>query len=40
VTGSRSGRKTVYSLYDDHIQNLLDEALNHAGHVRAGDAAT
>ena len=39
VTGSRSGRKTVYSLYDDHVQSLLDEALRHVDHVRSGDSA-
>ncbi len=40
VTGSRSGRKTLYGLHDDHVQSLLDEALRHVDHVRAGDSAT
>ncbi len=39
VTGSRRGRMTVYSLYDDHVRSLLDEALRHVAHVRAGDSA-
>lgn len=39
VTSSRSGRQTVYSLYDDHVQGLLDEASRHLAHVRAGDSA-
>lgn len=39
VSGSRSGRRTVYSLYDDHVQSLLDEALRHVDHVRADDPA-
>lgn len=39
VTSSRSGRQTVYSLYDDHVQGLLDEASRHLDHVRAGDSA-
>lgn len=39
VSSSRSGRRTVYSLYDDHVQSLLDEALRHVDHVRADDPA-
>ena len=38
VTSSRSGRQIAYSLYDDHVQGLLDEATRNLAHVRAGDA--
>jgi DNA-binding transcriptional ArsR family regulator len=38
VTGERHGRSIVYELYDDHVSELLDQALYHAEHVRAGDA--
>jgi ArsR family transcriptional regulator, nickel/cobalt-responsive transcriptional repressor len=27
VTGARSGRSIVYSLYDNHVAQLLDEAI-------------
>jgi DNA-binding transcriptional ArsR family regulator len=36
VTRQRSGRSAVYSLYDDHVASLLDEAVYHAEHVRLG----
>src|SRR6202142_50523 len=36
VTRLRSGRSAVYSLYDDHVASLLDEAVYHAEHVRLG----
>lgn len=38
VVGTRQGRNTVYSLYDGHVQSLLDEALRHIEHLRAGHA--
>lgn len=41
VTALRTGRHVRYSLYDDHVAALLDEAVYHAEHVRLGapDAA-
>src|SRR3954449_12953423 len=36
VTGLRDGRRVVYDLYDDHVGELLTEAISHAEHVRAG----
>jgi len=36
VVGVRSGRQTLYALYDPHVAVLLDEALRHIEHLRAG----
>jgi DNA-binding transcriptional ArsR family regulator len=36
VTTQRSGRSIVYSLYDQHVAMLLDEAVYHAEHLRLG----
>jgi len=36
VTGNRSGRSIVYSLYDNHVAQLLDEAVYHSEHLRLG----
>ncbi|MGC0313374.1 DNA-binding transcriptional ArsR family regulator [Kitasatospora acidiphila] len=36
VVGTRKGRSVVYSLYDDHICELLDQALYHVDHLRLG----
>lgn len=36
VVGRRDGRYTSYSLYDSHVAMLLDEALRHIEHLRAG----
>lgn len=36
VLGSRSGRQVIYGLYDSHVATLLDEALRHIEHLRAG----
>src|SRR5664280_132757 len=36
VTRQRSGRSATYSLYDDHVASLLDEAVFHAEHLRLG----
>ena len=36
VTGTRQGRSVVYSLYDNHVAQLLDEAVYHAEHLRLG----
>lgn len=36
VTGTRSGRSVIYSLYDNHVAQLLDEAIYHSEHLRLG----
>ncbi|MCP2167335.1 DNA-binding transcriptional regulator, ArsR family [Goodfellowiella coeruleoviolacea] len=36
VTGTRQGRSIVYSLYDTHVAQLLDEAVYHVEHLRLG----
>ncbi|MFI9580637.1 ArsR/SmtB family transcription factor [Streptomyces sp. NPDC052236] len=36
VTGARQGRRIVYSLYDNHVAQLLDEAVYHIEHLRLG----
>ncbi|MBF6180064.1 ArsR/SmtB family transcription factor [Nocardia otitidiscaviarum] len=36
VTGTRSGRSIIYSLYDNHVAQLLDEAIYHSEHLRLG----
>ncbi|AIJ26107.1 ArsR/SmtB family transcription factor [Amycolatopsis methanolica] len=36
VTGQRTGRSIVYSLYDNHVAQLLDEAVYHIEHLRLG----
>jgi DNA-binding transcriptional ArsR family regulator len=36
VTGTRSGKNIVYSLYDNHVAMLLDEAVYHIEHLRLG----
>ncbi|PXY30335.1 transcriptional regulator [Prauserella sp. PE36] len=36
VSGTRSGRSIVYSLYDNHVAQLLDEAVYHIEHLRLG----
>ncbi len=36
VTTQRHGRSIVYSLYDNHVAMLLDEAVYHAEHLRLG----
>ena len=38
VQGSRDGRHVIYGLYDSHVATLLDEALRHIEHLRAGAA--
>jgi hypothetical protein len=34
VVGVRKGRSVVYSLYDSHVAELLDQALYLVGHLR------
>ncbi|WP_040834373.1 ArsR/SmtB family transcription factor [Nocardia brevicatena] len=36
VVGTRTGRNIVYSLYDNHVAQLLDEAIYHSEHLRLG----
>jgi ArsR family transcriptional regulator, nickel/cobalt-responsive transcriptional repressor len=36
VTGQRSGRQVVYELYDDHVGELLTQAVGHVEHIRLG----
>jgi DNA-binding transcriptional ArsR family regulator len=36
VIGRRNGRSIVYSLYDDHVAELLDQAVYHIEHLRLG----
>lgn len=33
VTGRRDGRHVHYALFDDHVSELLDEAIGHLGHL-------
>jgi DNA-binding transcriptional ArsR family regulator len=39
VEGQRQGRHIAYSLYDDHVAALIDQAVYHAEHLRLGVAA-
>lgn len=36
VAGDRQGRSIIYSLYDHHVAELLDQALFHVEHLRLG----
>lgn len=36
VVGARQGRSVVYSLYDNHVAELLDQALYHVEHLNLG----
>ncbi|MFG2768118.1 ArsR/SmtB family transcription factor [Streptomyces rubiginosohelvolus] len=36
VTGERHGRSIIYGLYDNHVAELLDQALFHVEHLRLG----
>jgi DNA-binding transcriptional ArsR family regulator len=36
VVGHRDGRRVVYDLYDDHVGELLQQAISHVEHLRAG----
>lgn len=37
VTGRRHGRQIVYSLYDTHVAQLLDQAIHHVEHLGMGE---
>ena len=34
VVGEREGRRVVYALHDDHVAELLAQAVGHVEHVR------
>ena len=36
VTGERHGRSIVYALYDNHVAELLEQALFHVEHLWRG----
>jgi ArsR family transcriptional regulator, nickel/cobalt-responsive transcriptional repressor len=36
VEGERRGRHIEYRLYDDHVAELIEQAIYHAEHVRLG----
>ncbi|MFE6685718.1 ArsR/SmtB family transcription factor [Streptomyces sp. NPDC057743] len=36
VARHREGRRIVYTLYDDHVAQLLDQAVHHSEHLRLG----
>jgi DNA-binding transcriptional ArsR family regulator len=38
VVGERHGRRVVYSLYDEHVSSLIDQAVYHLEHLRLGAA--
>ncbi|WP_037807445.1 ArsR/SmtB family transcription factor [Streptomyces sp. NRRL S-1448] len=40
VAGHREGRRIVYTLYDDHVAQLLDQAVHHSEHLRLDLAGT
>jgi ArsR family transcriptional regulator, nickel/cobalt-responsive transcriptional repressor len=36
VSGERDGRRVNYSLHDDHVGQLLEQAMSHVEHLRLG----
>lgn len=38
VAGERQGRRIVYALHDDHVAELLDQAIFHIEHLRLAAA--
>jgi len=36
VVGRRDGRRILYDLYDDHVGELLEQAIGHVEHLRRG----
>jgi DNA-binding transcriptional ArsR family regulator len=36
VVGRREGRRIVYDLHDEHIAQLIDEAIGHVEHLQLG----
>jgi DNA-binding transcriptional ArsR family regulator len=39
VVGEKRGRSVVYSLYDQHVAALIDQAVGHVEHLRLGAVA-
>jgi DNA-binding transcriptional ArsR family regulator len=40
VVGNRDGRQIVYDLHDDHVGELLEQAISHVEHLRLGRSRT
>jgi DNA-binding transcriptional ArsR family regulator len=40
VVGRREGRQVIYDLHDDHVGELLEQAISHVEHLQAGIART
>jgi ArsR family transcriptional regulator, nickel/cobalt-responsive transcriptional repressor len=40
VTSERHGRSVVYRLFDDHVIDIIDQALAHAEHLRLAESRT
>ena len=38
VTCRREGRQVIYDLYDDHVAELLEQAIGHVEHLRYGQS--
>jgi ArsR family transcriptional regulator, nickel/cobalt-responsive transcriptional repressor len=36
VVGRRDGRQVIYDLHDDHVGDLLEQAIGHVEHLRRG----
>jgi DNA-binding transcriptional ArsR family regulator len=36
VVGHRQGRQIIYDLHDDHVGQLLEQAIGHVEHLRQG----
>jgi DNA-binding transcriptional ArsR family regulator len=36
VVGRRQGRQVIYDLHDDHVGELLEQAIGHVEHLRQG----
>lgn len=36
VVGERDGRRVVYTLHDEHVGLLMEEAMSHVEHLRRG----
>jgi ArsR family transcriptional regulator len=36
VTGEREGRRVTYSLHDEHVGQLIEQAMSHVEHLRLG----
>jgi DNA-binding transcriptional ArsR family regulator len=36
VVGRREGRQVIYDLHDDHVGELLEQAIGHVEHLRQG----